>query len=181
MPIDPLQRLRDIALPDPVSLWPPAPGWWLLAVFSLVAIAAGLYLWQRQRRANAYRKAAAKALDQAWTDYQQRGDKAVLLQQLVTLLRRTALQGFPDQAVAGMHGAKWLSFLDATSRSTHEKAFGQGGGQILLSAPYQRDPEIDPAPLFKLVKDWVLTHQSTYTASATDTPSSGGQEVTGHA
>lgn len=181
MPIDPLQQLRDITLPDPVSAWPPAPGWWLLTLLLLAAMCVGLYFWQRQRRANAYRKAAAEALDRAWSDFEQGGDKQALLQLMPTLLRRTALQAFPRKAVAGLHGPDWLAFLDATSNSAQSKDFSQGEGQALLSAPYQRQVQIDPAPLFKLVKNWVLTHQHTDIGTGADTTSSISQEVSSRA
>ena len=37
---DPLAELRGYHPPDPVSWWPPAPGWWLLALLIL-----GLLTW----------------------------------------------------------------------------------------------------------------------------------------
>ena len=47
---DPLSELRDIHLPDPVSWWPPAPGWWIAVGigFGLLAAAGigfGLERW----------------------------------------------------------------------------------------------------------------------------------------
>ncbi|MBS1202779.1 MAG: hypothetical protein H6R22_1288, partial [Chromatiaceae bacterium] len=47
---DPLAGLRDWHLPDPVSWWPPAPGWWLVAGLALAACALTLHWWLRRRR-----------------------------------------------------------------------------------------------------------------------------------
>jgi len=32
---NPLVNLKDIHLPPPVSFWPPAPGWWILALLMI--------------------------------------------------------------------------------------------------------------------------------------------------
>ena len=32
---NPLDQLRDIHLPEPISWWPLAPGWWLLIIIAL--------------------------------------------------------------------------------------------------------------------------------------------------
>ena len=37
---EPLADLRDIHLPQPISWWPPAPGWWILLGLLLVSILA---------------------------------------------------------------------------------------------------------------------------------------------
>ena len=47
---DPLAQLRDIHLPDTGGFWPPAPGWWLLALLSLTALALAVLWWRRHLR-----------------------------------------------------------------------------------------------------------------------------------
>ena len=38
---NPLVNLKDIHLPPPVSFWPPAPGWWILAVLLISSLFFG--------------------------------------------------------------------------------------------------------------------------------------------
>ena len=38
---NPLVNLKDIHLPPPVSFWPPAPGWWILAVLLITSLFFG--------------------------------------------------------------------------------------------------------------------------------------------
>ena len=154
--VDPLAQLRDITLPDPVGLWPLAPGWWILLALVLSAVIWLALHWWRQRRANAYRHVAAAALDSAWDDYRQNRQCAEFLQALQTLLRRTALHAYPGTPIAGLHGQRWLRFLDHKLQGSE---FSQGQGQALLSAPYQANPELDPTALYQLGRRWLQDHQ----------------------
>ncbi|MEO8327154.1 MAG: DUF4381 domain-containing protein, partial [Nitrospirota bacterium] len=57
----PLQELRDVHLPDPISLWPPAPGWWI--TFGLVMMGGMVFLWiLRNRRRTQARRLAMNEL-----------------------------------------------------------------------------------------------------------------------
>ena len=42
--------LRDVHVPAAPSMWPPAPGWWLLAAAALTVIAVIWFLKLRQQR-----------------------------------------------------------------------------------------------------------------------------------
>ncbi|MBT3527943.1 MAG: DUF4381 domain-containing protein, partial [Porticoccaceae bacterium] len=39
---DPLAELRGIHLPDPISWWPLAPGWWVLIVIFIAGLSWAL-------------------------------------------------------------------------------------------------------------------------------------------
>jgi len=143
--------LRDIHLPDPVSWWPPAPGWWLLlALLVAIALLSG-FLHHRYRR-NALQRAARQALHRIGEDYRQSGDTRLLVQQLSILLRRVGLSRYPRQQVAGLTGCTWLSLLD---RTLPGEEFQQGAGRVLIEAPYSLDSRVDGPALLRLCERWL--------------------------
>ena len=134
---DPLANLRDIHLPDPITSWVPAPGWWIvsLAVVGLVS----LLFYIRARRQGSARRMALRELDVLVAT-------SVDLQQLATgfsaLLRRVAIVRYGAGAVASLHGKAWAEFLQSHSDSLQASV-----GVLLAQAPYApEDPTNQPSP-----------------------------------
>ena len=153
---DPLAQLHDIHLPGAVSPWPPAPGWWILGLLLLAAIAGILLYWLRHRRRNRYRRLA---LQQLATLEQRQPQPNTYLQELNELLKRTALAAPKPPPVAGLAGTSWLRFLD---RSGATNAFSQGPGRLLLAGPYSPQPEADREQLQALhsaARQWIRKHR----------------------
>lgn len=98
-----LDNLRDITLPDPPPLWPPAPGVWVL--LGIVLLAMGIFVYQRHRakKRNAYRQAGLALLDGATT-----------VHDVSVILKRVALVAFPREQVASLYGEDWANFLRRT-------------------------------------------------------------------
>jgi hypothetical protein len=131
---DPLAGLRDIHLPQPVGLWPLAPGWWMLAGV-LVLTVLGVRLWSRRRRRSLARH-ALRELDRLaaapGTDDVQR-----LATAISALLRRVALLRFGRARVAALHGRAWQDFLSETApRARRGTRFVPDAGLLLSLAPY---------------------------------------------
>jgi len=105
MPQDPasLQNLRDIAVPEPPPLWPPAPGVWVLLIIVLAVLIALALWWRRARTRNAYRRAGLALLKNART-----------VRDVNIIVKRVALAAFPRSTVAPLWGDEWVAFLDGT-------------------------------------------------------------------
>ena len=108
-----LSGLRDIHLPDAVTLWPPAPGWWLI-LGGMLALALGVHLHLRARL-RSLKRAAVRELDGIEASFRSSGDVARLALSLATLLRRVAIARFPRRDVASLYGRDWSRFLVRTS------------------------------------------------------------------
>lgn len=135
---DPLAELRGYHPPDPVSWWPPAPGWWLLALL-IVGLLIWVTVWalgarRRRRLARAAPRAALDELAALRAAHARDGDAAAFACGLSRLLRRFALARYPRRAVAGLSGEDWLAFLDAHGGGGR---FQAGPGRALLTAPYR--------------------------------------------
>lgn len=155
---DPLSQLADIHLPAAVSLWPPAPGWWLLAALLLCGLALlGLVQvrrWQQRQRLTRVLAELAQARA-AWrkADASVRNDAGLaLLYAINSLLKRVALLHFPEAQVAPLAGKDWLRFLDAHG-STQD--FSTGAGQVLADGEYRPVFDADGDALCQLAIHWI--------------------------
>lgn len=147
--------LRDIHLPEAVSWWPPAPGWWgLLGSITLAVIAFFLIRYWRKRRR--LRDDAILELKRICDGFDQHHDALRLVRELSVLLRRIAISYFPRSDVASLTGDAWLQFLDKnTQLAGEDQGFFKGPGRILNSGPYQARVDIDTQSLIVLCRGWV--------------------------
>jgi len=149
-------QLHDIHVPATPALWPPAPGWWLLAGITVVVVlVAGLWLLRRRRLAR-FRRRVLQDLEQL-SDQQGRTGRATLSARVSELLKRVALARYSRSEVAALSGRAWLAFLDRTGGGGK---FEHGPGQVLASGPYAPDcdpgtPSEDSQALIALSKSWV--------------------------
>ncbi|MBK1720129.1 DUF4381 domain-containing protein [Thiocystis violacea] len=151
---DPLAELRDWHLPDPLSWWPPAPGWWLAAALVLLAVGLAARWWLKRWRATAVVRATRRQLDALGWQLEADGDARRYSAALSRLLKRLALARYPRERVAGLSGYGWLEFLDATGGGG---GFSQGAGRVLVESAYRPETEAQPDPerLRELVLGWV--------------------------
>jgi|TARA_B110000263_G_C15287248_1_gene501458 hypothetical protein len=129
--------LRDIHLPDAVSWWPLAFGWWILVSIIFIGIIVFAIRFHAARRQRVARRGIQKVIDALHA-----GQNPVLCaQQVSTIMRRFAMtiSDEPD-VVAGLAGQDWLAFLDASWGGT---SFTRGEGRLLLSAPYKDEGGLD--------------------------------------
>lgn len=138
--------LRDIHLPDPVSWWPPAPGWWLLAAVMTVALLAAWLIVMIRRRTR-LKRTALQQLDDLKQSYAEHRDPVEMVRALSVLLRRACISFYPRSEAASLTGERWLLFLDATAANT---GFLSEQGRALIDGPYAR--YIDPVHVDVLVQ-----------------------------
>ncbi len=143
--------LRDIHLPEAIGWWPPAPGWWIVAVLIISALFALAWWIRRILRPTAV-KSANKLLQQIAEDSSMNDfDK---LQQISALLRRVAISLAPREQTAHLHGRKWLQYLD---QSLADQPFSTGPGQCLANMHFrpQNEVNIEMDELLALCNRWL--------------------------
>lgn len=161
-----LAQLADIHLPEPVSFWPPAPGWWLLALLLLIGIA---YLAYRLQQARIRRKIVAFAmaeLDKCYQSLASSTETDANLRQLRyvnevnSVLRRVALVHYPQANVASLAGQAWVDFIRQKGDSS---LLDDDIAKALSHGRFQTRCEVDVEALHALAQAWV---KSLYTRPA---------------
>ena len=151
--------LRDIHLPEPVSWWPVAPGWWLviaavLLILFIIFISRKIYLSRQLKRD------IVTELENIKQQFRASNNKSQLAKSLSILLRRASITFYPAEDTAGLTGENWLAYLDETgNHARSEKTFHSETGKVLLSAPYlpeKSDLDFDAQALLQLCESWLL-------------------------
>lgn len=150
-PAEQTLQLRDIHLPASPEFWPPAPGWWIVAL-----LAAVILLWLAIRLISFWQRKRAQReiflllddLSKTVTD----DHIPEFLASVSTLLRRVALLKYPRNEVAALTGKGWLFFLDLHGG---EGGFVNGAGSVLEAGPYMHTSNVDKEGLLQLARKWI--------------------------
>lgn len=147
-----LERLHDIATAPPVSWWPLAPGWYIVAAVGAILLGIGISVAIVRWRRDGYRREALRELEPLIPSKN--------LAAIAELLKRVALAAYPREQVASLTGGPWLAFLDATGGNGR---FASGSGQVLEAALFRPGPlsvkDDDFAALVNNVCHWIKHHR----------------------
>ncbi|MCC5014578.1 MULTISPECIES: DUF4381 domain-containing protein [unclassified Legionella] len=146
-----LAKLRDIQLPNPISWWPMAPGWYFLISLVVLSVIFLLYILRRSYLFGRAKREALQLLTHYQQAYEQVGNSQRSSMEISELLRRVALVYFPRDRVAGLQGEAWLAFLNETAKGVDFNSVRP----CLLEAPYQTGKNMDLNPLFICAEKWI--------------------------
>lgn len=148
---DPLAQLKDIHLPDPVSWWPLAPGWYGVMILIVIVMIALTYFFYK-RHLNALPKKQALILLKAYSEHYEKERNAQLTSARISeLLKRVALVYFPRMEVASIHGDAWIEFLNQTGKGID---FTPVKG-MLLDSPFKMAETVNLKPLITRTEQWI--------------------------
>ncbi len=159
--------LRDIHLPEAISWWPPAPGWWLV-IATIIGVLVIYYTVKKIRYRRRLKRVTKDAFETLKQQYLDNHDKRQLACNLSILLRRASISFYPRHDTAGLTGKDWLNYLDSTLPNSATTRFNSKLGQVLLTAPYMKNnasmpndntrhtaPDYDADTLLKLCQQWL--------------------------
>jgi hypothetical protein len=160
---DPLSQLADIHLPDPISIWPLAPGWWIVIVLIFASLCWLGFLSFRKfmltRRLQTAQRELAKAIQTYHGTIKNENNnqnKAGLdyLYAVNTVLNRVALYTDPKHSreIAKLTGKPWLEYLDYSFGGTE---FKDGPGKVLAEGQYRPIFIGEIEALYSLAQSWI--------------------------
>lgn len=134
-----LKDLRDIHLPDPVSVWPLAPGWWVLIVLVPLMYFVIRFIVRKVLEPK-YKKLAIKELSNIEANYAVANDPKDTCGEISLLIRKVLVAKLGNKEVAGLVTEEWLAYLDKLSQTD---CFTNGTGRLLVSAPYAKECDVN--------------------------------------
>ncbi|MFK5986851.1 MAG: DUF4381 domain-containing protein [Pseudomonadota bacterium] len=142
-----LQALADIHLPDPIIWWPPAPGWWIVVLASIVFVYISYRLINKKLKQSQFRKQAKIELHNIQRYWKKQQNLVLSAASLSVFIRRISLteqelrckqkpnQNFRSD-IASLSETQWLAYLQ---QQPGMQKIGSDYKELLIQLPYQ-DP-----------------------------------------
>ena len=121
--------------------------WYFLFILLLVIAVTLLFKWVKYYRKNTYRRIAIREINNILNND---------FNQLLIILRLTAIESYGRENVAGLYGIEWIEFLDSKVKNPLMRPFE---GMIKDLIYQEKAPEA--AQFQQLVlntKKWIKTH-----------------------
>jgi hypothetical protein len=146
-----LAQLRDIHMTGSPFWWPPAIGWWVLALVILFLLVVAIRFLRLKLAARKRRREWLRALDAIGQQLDPQRDAHQYLASLNRLFRAIALKAFPGTGCAGLQGEEWVTFISAL---LPENACNSSLA-ALARGPYEPVPDFDVRSLAAHARTWV--------------------------
>lgn len=145
-------ELGDIIEPEVIRFSFNTPGWYVLAfLFGLILIFL-FVKWVIKYRKNRYRREAIKQI----IELQQSSQEESILNQVLVILRLTAISAFGRKQVAQLSGKEWINFLDSKVKNklfANYDSFIQG---FVYKGVVPEKNKVDE--IIQLSIKWIKTH-----------------------
>ena len=151
-----ISQLKDIHLPNAITEWPIAFGWWWLLTVIIGAIIIGLYAWYQEWKRNATKRAALTLLNHQYEHFKENNNAQVFLQQSNQILKRFCLDKYP--AAVSLSGAAWTNFL---IRHSHKTFFDAELANAISQGIYQPHCQFDAQALHQACSSWLKHNKPT--------------------
>jgi hypothetical protein len=170
-----LEQLADIHLPGDISFWPPALGWWILAILIIAAAVWSIILLMRktrQRRICAY---ALKELEDIYLNYQasprateetENSANLLFVNEFNAVVRRVALWHYPNNGIASLSGLAWVDFIREKGDSS---AMTEEIADVIRHGRFMPSCQVDINQLQQFGQQWISSLYMKY-ANAADSP-----------
>ncbi|MBN7769570.1 DUF4381 domain-containing protein [Marinobacter daepoensis] len=149
-PQDPLAQLRDIQLPATGGWWPPAPGWWLLAMAVVLCVLAASWFAVRQHRKHLWKRTSRHELARL---KQSAAPTPEWFAGINALLKRTARQAFPDRHPEALTGQQWIEFLLETA--PRDRIASRPVVEGMVASAWQPRPSVQPDQALDFARAWM--------------------------
>jgi len=149
-PSDALSQLRDIHPPVTGGLWPPAPGWWLLALVIIALIAVIIWLWRRHRQKSRWRRLAKAELAKLAASAEATPE---WFSRLNILLKQVARECYPEQHPQALSGDDWIGFL--LERAPAERIASRPLVEAMVRSAWQPQASATPAQALDFARQWL--------------------------
>ena len=150
-----LAQLRDIRLPEEISWWPLAHGWWIvLGALALLACLTAAYLTLKRRTLRFAALQELKHLGLKADDM----PISTLATDVGVLLRRVVLKRHQREHLASAHGDEWQTFL-----VTEPQGMKASIAHFIAIAPYAKHTHAQVETptaevLIDAAKTWIRRH-----------------------
>jgi uncharacterized membrane protein len=165
MESDPLAQLRDIHLPETISWWPLAPGWWVLII--LLGLVTGWIIFKavQRKRANLYRRQALAKLLEIEQSLMENEPSAENLRaplaDIFVVLKQTANIAYPNQQASSLSIEKFIGFLQISCVTSIFTDLPDNLSSALYSSSDQQTGNLQSLNIKVLAsaKTWVIEHK----------------------
>lgn len=146
-------QLKDIHLPDALSIWPLALGWWLVIAIVLILIIA-LFYWVKRTPKIVINKVAKSEFEQIKAGFLIHSDNNLLIQHTSQFIRKLLLTTSARKKVASISGELWKKALQELNPK-HQ--LSPHWVNCLTTAPYQKQVEFNAQDLIQEIDLWLKT------------------------